>query len=71
MTADPLLRRAANIVRQAEALLEDDGIPFRHSLSPPEEFRDPDLGRAHRLDQAQVELVLDPSRFRTAMTGNA
>jgi hypothetical protein len=62
MTTDPLLRRARHILHEASKLLEDDGIPFRHSLSPPEEFRDPDLGRAHRLDREQEMQGLDTHR---------
>lgn len=65
---DPVLREASRILRLADALLhededdEDDGVPFRHILSPPEEFRTPDLSRVKRLDREQELQGLDAHR---------
>jgi hypothetical protein len=59
-TGDPVIREALRTLREAEKLLEEnDGVPFRHTLSPPEEFRDPDLTRTKRLDREQEARGLD------------
>jgi hypothetical protein len=62
---DPVIRRARYILRQSAALLaaaeENDGVPFQHALSPPEEFREPDLSRTKRLDREQEAQGLRPT----------
>jgi hypothetical protein len=63
MPDDPIIREALKTIRDAEKLLEEyDGVQFRHTLSPPEEFRDPDLGRTKRLDREQEAGGLDAHR---------
>jgi hypothetical protein len=63
---DPVIRRARYILRQSAALLaaaeENDGVPFQHALSPPEEFREPDLSRTRQLDREQEAQGLDQHR---------
>ena len=63
MNQIPLSARPFGPLRDAEKLLqENDGVPFRHTLSPPEEFRHPDLTRTKRLDREQELRDLDTHR---------